>query len=382
MSSTPSRRAFLLSGVAATGVAQTKSDKPVSAAVRYRVLGRTGLRVTELGFGSEAVSDVSVFERALDAGINFFDSARSYQNGNAERALGAALRNKRDKVILCTRSYADNAQQITADLDESLKALGTDHIDIWYLGQKDRTGEIKGDMLEAQRAAQKAGKIRFRGVSSHRPAAVADLVIQQKFDVIQIPYNFAIGTRRDPFNMDATNLDSTLDRFKEAGIGVVAMKVMAGGYRGIKIDEKNQDIHARTGSRIAAIRWALRNDRVQTTSVRMMDMDQLEENLKAMSGNFSEQDARLLAAYTDAVRPLLCRMCGGCDGQCPYGTPVGDVVRAVMYAESYGSYEMGLETFRRSGGALCCTDCRTCTVNCLNGVRVPERMRRAQQLFG
>jgi len=382
MSSTPSRRAFLLSGVAATGVAQTKSDKPVSAAVRYRVLGRTGLRVTELGFGSEAVSDVSVFERALDAGINFFDSARSYQNGNAERALGAALRNKRDKVILCTRSYADNAQQITADLDESLKALGTDHIDIWYLGQKDRTGEIKGDMLEAQRAAQKAGKIRFRGVSSHRPAAVADLVIQQKFDVIQIPYNFAIGTRRDPFNMDATNLDSTLDRFKEAGIGVVAMKVMAGGYRGIKIDEKNQDIHARTGSRIAAIRWALRNDRVQTTSVRMMDMDQLEENLKAMSGNFSEQDARLLAAYTDAVRPLLCRMCGGCDGQCPYGTPVGDVVRAVMYAESYGSYEMGLETFRRSVGALRCTDCRTCTVNCLNGVRVPERMRRAQQLFG
>ncbi|HTS62288.1 MAG TPA: 4Fe-4S dicluster domain-containing protein, partial [Candidatus Acidoferrales bacterium] len=180
----------------------------------------------------------------------------------------------------------------------------------------------------------------------------------------------------------ATNLDSTLDRFKEAGIGVVAMKVMAGGYRGIKIDEKNQDIHARTGSRIAAIRWALRNDRVQTTSVRMMDMDQLEENLKAMSGNFSEQDARLLAAYTDAVRPLLCRMCGGCDGQCPYGTPVGDVVRAVMYAESYGSYEMGLETFRRSVGALRCTDCRTCTVNCLNGVRVPERMRRAQQLFG
>ena len=382
MSSTPSRRAFLLSGAAATGIAQTKSDKPAPAAVRYRVLGRTGLRVTELGFGSEAVSDVSVFERALDAGINFFDSARSYQNGNAERALGAALRNKRDKVILCTRSYADNAQQITADLDESLKALGTDHIDIWYLGQKDRTGEIKGDMLEAQRAAQKAGKIRFRGVSSHRPAAVADLVIQQKFDVIQIPYNFAIGTRRDPFNMDATNLDSTLDRFKEAGIGVVAMKVMAGGYRGIKIDEKNQDIHARTGSRIAAIRWALRNDRVQTTSVRMMDMDQLEENLKAMSGNFSEQDARLLAAYTDAVRPLLCRMCGGCDGQCPYGTPVGDVVRAVMYAESYGSYEKGLETFRRSVGALRCTDCRTCTVNCLNGVRVPERMRRAQQLFG
>ena len=382
MSFSQSRRAFLLSGPAATAIAQMKSDRPQSPAVRYRVLGRTGLRVTELGFGSEAVSDVSVFERALDAGINFFDSARSYQNGNAERALGAALRGKRDKVILCTRSYADSAKQVALDLDESLKALGTDHVDIWYLGQKDSPGEIKADMLEAQHAAQKAGKIRFRGVSSHRPAAIADFAIQQKFDVIQIPYNFAIGTRRDPFNMDATNLDSTLDRFKAAGIGVVAMKVMAGGYRGIKIDEKNLDIHARSGSRIAAIRWALRNDRVQTTSVRMMDRDQLEENLKAMSGEFSDQDGRLLTAYTDAVRPVFCRMCGGCDGQCPYGTRAGDVVRAVMYAESYGSYEKGLETYQRSAGTLRCSECRSCTVSCPNGVRVPERMRRAQQLFG
>jgi predicted aldo/keto reductase-like oxidoreductase len=382
MSYAPSRRAFLLSGAAVAADAQTKSDKRPSPAVRYRILGRTGLKVTELGFGSEAVSDISVFERALDAGINFFDSARSYQNGNAERALGAALRGKRNQVILCTRSYADNARQIALDLDDSLKALGTDHVDIWYLGQKDSPGQMKDDMLEVQRAAQKAGKIRFRGVSSHRPAAIADFAIHQKFDVIQIPYNFAIGTRRDPFNMDASNLDSTLGRFKEAGIGVVAMKVMAGGYRGgIHIDEKNLDIHARAGSRIAAIRWALRNDRVQTTSVRMMDMDQLEENLKAMSGQFSQDDARLLAAYTDAVRPVLCRMCGACDSQCPYGTNAGDVVRAVMYAESYGSYEAGLETFGRTGAQSRCTECTQCTVSCPNGVRVPERMRRAQELF-
>jgi predicted aldo/keto reductase-like oxidoreductase len=236
-------------------------------------------------------------------------------------------------------------------------------------------------MLELQYAAQKAGKIRFRGLSSHRPAAIADFAIQHKIDAIQIPYNFAIGTRRDPFNLDAGNLDSTLDRFKEAGIGVVAMKVMAGGYRGIHIDEKNLDIHARSGSRIAAIRWALRNNRVQTTSVRMMDMDQLEENVKAMSGDFSPDDARLLAAYTDAVRPVLCRMCGACDGQCPHGTRVGDVVRAITYAEGYGDYEAGLETFRRSAPLLRCPECEECTVTCPNGVRVPGRMRRAQELF-
>jgi len=337
--------------------------------------------VTELGFGSEAVSDISVFERALDAGVNFYDTARTYQGGNAEQALGAALRGKRDKVVLCTRSYADNARQIALDLDASLKTLGTDHVDVWYLGQKDRPGQLTSELLEVQRAAQKAGKIRFCGVSTHRLAAMADLLIQQEIDVVQIPYNFAIGTRRDPFKMDATNLDSVLDRFKAAGIGVVAMKVMAGGYKQIKIDEKNVDVHARAGSRIAAIRWVLRNDRVQTTSVRMSDSDQLLENLQAMSGRYSESDQRLLAAYTDAVRPVLCRMCGACDGQCPQGTQVADVVRSIMYAEGYGHFDLGAAAFDRTGGALQCAECRTCSVNCPNGIAVAERMRRARQLF-
>ena len=68
-------------------------------------------------------------------------------------------------------------------------------------------------------------------MSSHRIAAVADLIIEQKIDVAQIPYSFAVGTTRDPFNMTTVGLEPTLDRLKAAGIGVVAMKVMAGGYR-------------------------------------------------------------------------------------------------------------------------------------------------------
>src|SRR5262249_18314572 len=128
MDSAASRRAFLLSAAALPAAAQQKPGKPAPAPVRHRILGKTGLKVTELGFGSEAVSDISVFERALDAGINFFDTARGYQGGNAEQALGAALRGKRDRAILSTRSYAGNARQIALDLDASLKALGTDHV--------------------------------------------------------------------------------------------------------------------------------------------------------------------------------------------------------------------------------------------------------------
>ncbi len=381
MEKSASRRAFLLAGAAIPGAAQPRSSRPPGIPLRYRVLGGTGLKVTELGFGSEAVSDVSVFERALDAGINFFDTARPYQGGNAEQVLGAALRGKRNQVILCTRSYANNARQAALDLDISLKALGTDHVDIWYLGQKDRPDEVAGDMLEAQRAAQKAGKIRFRGISTHRIDAMVEFIVKEKFDAVQIPYSFAIGTRRDPFKMEATNLDASLSQLKAANIGVVGMKVMAGGYRQVRIEEKNVDIHARPGSHVAAIRWALRNDRVQTTSVRMTDTDQLLENLQAMSGQYSEADGRLLAAYTDTIRPVLCRMCGACDGKCPYGTRVSGIVRSVMYAEAYGNYEQGLAAFRRSAGTGRCSECAECRVGCPNGVAIAERMRRAERLF-
>ncbi len=381
MTSSSSRRTFLLSTAALSAAAHTRTGKPAPTPVRYRMLGRTGLKVSELGFGSEAVSDVSVFGRALDAGINFFDTARSYEGGNAEQALGAALRGRRNQVILSTRSYADSAKQIILNLDTSLKALGTDHVDFWYLGNKENPGKITPEMLEAQRAAQKAGKIRFRAVSTHRLGAMVDWIVAQKFDVVQIPYSFAIGTRRDPYNMEAANLDTALNRLKAAGIGVVAMKVMAGGFRQAKVGERNVYIHSQPGSYAAAIRWALRNDRIQTTSVRMTDMDQLAENLEAMSGTYSEKDARLLAAYTDQVRPVLCRMCGACDGNCPQGTQVADVVRSIMYAEGYGRYEMGEATFRESGGAPQCGECRACTVQCPNGIDIAERMHRARQLF-
>jgi len=375
------RRSVLCSALALPAARRQLESAPPPAALRYRTLGNTGLKVTELGFGSEAVSDETVFERAIEFGINFFDTARPYQSGNSERILGAALQGRRDKVVLSTRSYAKDAGQVALDLETSLKELHTDHVEIWYLGQRDRPDSVTPAMIEAQIAAQKAGKIRFRGISTHRLGTMVDFIIEHKFDVVQIPYNFALGTRRDPFNMDANNLDAALTRLKAAGIGVVAMKVMAGGYHGEALKEKNADIHARQGARIAAIRWALRDDRVQTTSVRMTDLDQLEENLRAMTGAFSQHDAQLLAAYSDAIRPQYCRMCGACDGRCPQGVPVSDVVRSVMYADGYGEFDMGLAAFQRSAGTLRCGECANCAVTCPNGVAVRRQMRRAQRLF-
>src|SRR5512136_2247792 len=141
-----SRRDFLALGLAlpATalgsaplpGLAGLEAPRPASepaGGLSYRVLGKTGLKVTTVGFGCMITSDQSVIERAADIGITYFDTARGYQNGNNERMVGAALKAKRNSITLSTKTQARTKDAALKDIDTSLKELGTDHVDIWYL---------------------------------------------------------------------------------------------------------------------------------------------------------------------------------------------------------------------------------------------------------
>ena len=161
----------------------------------YRTLGNTGLKVTSVGFGCMITSDGSVVERAADLGITYFDTARGYQGGNNERMVGAALKNKRKDITLSTKTHAGTrADAPWAILDTSLKELGTDHVDIWYLHAKQRPEEVTDDLIDAQQTAKKAGKIRFAGVSTHsgQPTLIPFLAKHEKVDVILSAYNFTM----------------------------------------------------------------------------------------------------------------------------------------------------------------------------------------------
>jgi predicted aldo/keto reductase-like oxidoreductase len=355
-----SRRSFLAAGLTA-GPLFAAAKPPL----RYRTLGKTGLKVTELGIGCESVSDGSVFGAALDLGVNFFDVARGYQSGNSEVQLGKALGPRRKQVVLTSRSYGDKAKALAADLDASLKALGTDYLDIWYIGSKDSPGSISAEMLEVHARAQQQGKIRFKGLSTHRlNQMVAFASRPGRFDVVMTGYNFTMGAQ----------YDSALETLNKAGLGVVAMKVMAGGFWR----------RLRPGSRLPALKWALRRNWVHTTAVGMHDRDALTENLRVMAEPFTEQDQNVLAGQLGLLGPLVCRMCGQCDGACPRGLPVSDVVRFVTYAEGYGDYALGRRRFDALPVTLRtvrCQDCAECAVRCPNGVRVRERLARAQQIF-
>jgi predicted aldo/keto reductase-like oxidoreductase len=378
------RRSFLASGLALPAARFTRVEPPAKTpAPRFRVFGKTGLKVSELGSSSESVADVSVIQRAVDLGINFFDTARSYEGGVNERTLGAGLGARRKDVIVSSRSYGPDRKALEADLDASLKELKTDYLDVWFIGNKD--APVARDMLEFQEAAQKAGKIRFRGFSTHRPWSLLEFIKRSRFDVVMLPYNFAIGSVKDPFRMDATNQEVALEELYSAGIGVVAMKVMAGGYRDPKAPTDTlESIHKRPKAFVAALRWALRKPYIQTTTVSMRDRDQLEENMEAMAAPFSDADAKTLAAHLDYIRPIYCRMCYQCEGKCPQGLPVADVLRYLMYADGYGRFDLG---YRRFSGlaeevrAVRCSDCSRCAVGCPNGVAVRQRLIQAQELF-
>ncbi|HTX39236.1 MAG TPA: aldo/keto reductase [Bryobacteraceae bacterium] len=392
MTRSASRRNFLAAGLtlpaAASASRYTDSPqqqtepptRPAAPGFHYRILGKTGLKVTTIGFGCMITSDGSVVERAADLGITYFDTARGYQHGNNERMVGAALKKKRNDITLSTKTDGATKAEALADIDTSLKELGTDYVDIWYLHAKIRPEEITDELIDAQQTAKKAGKIRFAGVSTHSNQAtmIPFLTKHENIDVILTAYNFTMQP----------DVTAAIETAARAGKGVVAMKIMAGGAgggRGRGGPGPNAQRLQQPGAMAAVLRWVTRNPFVATTVPSMTDMDQLDQNIRAGFDYFTPADANLLAVHREFLRPFYCSMCGQCEGQCRYGLPVQDVLRFVTYADGYGQFALGRERFQELSAqyaSVRCADCPGCTVVCPHGVRVAERLVRAQELFG
>jgi predicted aldo/keto reductase-like oxidoreductase len=298
--------------------------------------------------------------------------------------VGTALKGKRKQVILSSRSGGKTRQEVLADLDTSLRELQTDYLDVWYLHNRNTPAEVTDDLLEAQRQAKAAGKIRFAGVSSHfnMPQMLAHLAERGQTDVVLASYNFTMKP----------DVTSAIQAARRAGVGVVAMKVLAGGFsrirRGDRLYGVNPDELTNTlkqdGAIPAALKWVLKNEAVDTAIVCMTDFDQLDENLRAASEHFGGKDQKLLSRQLAYLGPRYCRMCGECSGVCDKGMRVADTLRFLTYAEGYGEFALARERYLELPAEvrrIRCDDCDACTVNCPNGVRVRERLMRAQTLF-
>src|SRR5271157_6464139 len=394
-----SRRNFLRVGLTlpAFGLAGARPGAAFQApsSIPYRTLGKTGLKVCPVGFGSGFTPEPSIIARAVDLGVNYFDTSSDYANGNSERLVTQGLKGvPRDKVVVVSKTPARTRGVFMADLEASLKNLATDRIDIWLLHGKSKPEEVPDELLEAGSAAKKQGKIRFFGVSTHDLDLMADHFVKAgNIDAVTFTYNFTMGTGRE----------AAIAKLSKAGIGLTAMKVMAAnggvlpdfsvmtagraqgrGGAGAPARGAMPPRPAAIKNPLPALKWVLRNPAVATTIPGVRDVEMLEMNLKALSEKFTAEDEKLLSARSEEIRPYYCRMCYSCRGQCPKGVPVPDQLRILAYADFYGDFPLAQRSFAalpKEVRAIRCGDCAECSVRCPNGVRVADRLIRAQELL-
>ncbi len=382
-----------ISPLVGAGVAQGELA-PVSGSVR---LGRTDLQVSDIGFGSGSLSgDQALVRHALERGIRYFDTAEGYRGGASERTLGAVLEGVRDQVVIASKQMTgarDTRQQMMQALEDSLRRLRTDRIDVYFMHAVNDVARIKNpEWPEFLARAKQQGKIRFSGVSGHGGRLVdcvdaaldADLV-----DVLLLGYNFGQDpgfmqkfTSSFDFVAVQPDLPRVLAKAKEQDVGVVAMKTLRGArLNDMRPYEKDGGTFAQ-----AAFRWTLSNEHVDSLIVTMHNVAELDEYVAASgSGTPTAGDAALLERYERMNGETQCRYgCNACQSACPEGVPIAEVLRTRMYAEDYGDMGLARGEYAALGSAAsACVSCshRACTGACPYGLDIPELSARTHRIL-
>jgi len=264
----------------------------------YRQLGRTGIRVTPVGFGASRTMEPMLLRSALKAGINFIDTGRAYFNGQNEVMVGKVIKGMRKEVIVqskikikprgtgenldSTEAY-DRIKNLTRSLlAESLKALQTDYIDVLLFHEADSVDMINHDaVLEFFRDAKEKGQIRACGFSTHsnQVELLKAANKSKSYDVVMVPYNhkgsYTHMNSGQYSDWDQSALEKELAKAEMNNIGIIAMKTCSGGPYAFKGEDQP--------SYRSALKWILNHSYINTMAVAMGNLSELNEDLRAMS---------------------------------------------------------------------------------------------------
>jgi aryl-alcohol dehydrogenase-like predicted oxidoreductase len=212
--------------------------------MKYRALGRTGLQVSEIGFGAWGIggrtvgttsygdtddrTSLAALDRALDCGINFFDTSSAYGNGHSEELIGRAFEAKRGRVVIATKAGYDawdkapdfSPAAVVASAEASLRRLRTDTIDLFQLHNPPQEALRSAELRAALAGLEKAGKIRAWGVSAKSPVEAIEAL--REFDVAVVQANFNM--------MDVRALDGLLDEVERRGAGFIGRTPLCFGF--------------------------------------------------------------------------------------------------------------------------------------------------------
>lgn len=296
------RREFLTTtGAAIAAGSSLMAQQNGSGQIAKRAFGRTGLEISILGVGGYhlgAAQDQNeakrIVDTALDAGINFFDNAWEYHDGQSEEWLGQALKGKRDRVVLMTKVCTHGRDKALAMrmLEESLKRLQTDRLDVWqiheviYYNDPDLIFRPDG-AAEALAQAKKDGNVRFVGFTGHKDPAMHLKMLASNFpfDTVQMPLN--------PFDAGFRSFEQqVLPEAARRGIAVLGMKSMGGSGEMVKHGAVTAE---------EALRFAMSLP-VATTISGMESVAVLQQNLE-IARKFQPMSAAEMQALRDRCRP-------------------------------------------------------------------------------
>jgi aryl-alcohol dehydrogenase-like predicted oxidoreductase len=336
--------------------------------LEYRTLGKTGLKVTTVSMGVMNCSDPSVLLRAFDLGINFYDTADCYMRGRNEEMVGQAFKGKRNKIFIQTKVHAHDEKKMRASVERSLRRLQTDYIDVLVWHGHSSPEEVSDPALfEFMSKMKKEGKIRFTGFSSHShmAALLREAAKSNYHDVALVSYNFT----------HSKDLKEAVAMAAQSGIGIVAMKTQAGGYKKQKMGGLNP--HQ------AALKYILMDQNVSCAVPGVTTIDQIEECAAVMGTSISKKDLDDLKQYQSFLQGRICTLCGGCVGECPYGVPHGDLLRAVMYHDGYENDVLLKEPLQimTTQNIQYCSGCSSCSVVCRRGLDIKAQMKMAQEVL-
>jgi uncharacterized protein len=381
------RRGFLKKGIAGAGIVAISPTIMSSALpaeqdnVIYRTLGKTGLKVPVISFGVMRSDNASLCKAAYEKGIRLFDTANGYQGGNNETMLGNFFKDfKRDSFMLATKVKPNTdrdgkpTDQATAEkflemFNTSLSRLQMDYVDILYVHDLSNPEMLEyKPVINAVRKLKKDGKIKFMGFSTHKnePLMLNAAADKNDWDVILTSYNYKQAY--------AADLTAAIKKAASAGIGIVAMKTLAGG--GWLDRERTKPMNTS-----AALKWVLSNPDVHTTIPGMTSFDQLELNSKLLADLALTETEKndLLADMADPG--LFCSGCTQCLPSCPRRLPVPDLMRAFMYAYGYSSPSMAKNLLSELGiSGNPCNGCSECSVKCSRNFRIREKIEDVSRL--
>ena len=351
--------------------------------VPRRKFGKTGVDVPALSLGAiQLVDNQIILTSSLKWGIDYWDTAPVYTGGNSERCIGkyfAANPDMRKKVFLVTKaSRADNPQEAEERLKESLETMNTDYVDVFYgIHGLNNASQLTDEYKTWVEDAKKRGLFKYFGFSTHRNMA------QQLSAVAKLGWVDAILTTYNINYLKDAKMQAAVDACYKAGIALTAMKTQR---MKVKSDDDKKLLEHFSAKGLtdgqAKLKAVYEDERIASVNVGMNSVSLITQNVTTVldKTNLSQDDKTALEQY---AKDTCSGYCAGCSYICDEDGYVSDVMRSLMYNNSYGDKDLARQTFAsipaqvRAG--LLKTDFSAAEARCPQRMPIARLMREAAE---